>query len=263
VNDKFAGCTAELERRSLLPQPTLAAFLVGSVTRGWANPLSDYDINLVCTRQPVGAGGKALLVHLDPPTVQAEVLRVADRRWEVKYWLDDQVDQLLAKVSWPAFEQSGVAGQLLTDTEEVFLERLVTCVPLAGEEWVGRRRDELDASAFRAYVVTRSLAQSDNSVEDAIGQLEMADLESAVLSARKAFGNAVDALLESAGEYGFYLPKWRARRFRAVSPAALSFEDYWAVETMRDLDPQAPAKWVEMVLGVCADIVLAIEIPQR
>lgn len=263
MSDRFAGCMAELERRSLLPEPTLAAFGVGSVARGWANPGSDYDINLVSTSPWETGSGTVLRVLLDPPTLPAEVLRVDDRAWEVKYWLDDQVDQLLEKVSWAAYERSRAAGQLLVDTEEVFLERLATCVPLAGEDWVHRRRAELDASAFRAYVVTRSLGHADNSVEDALGQLKAGDLESAVLSARKAFGNAVDALLESLGEYGFHLPKWRARRFRAAAPAALAFDDYWALETMRDLDPADPAAWVERVLHVCLELALATEVPAR
>jgi hypothetical protein len=39
-----------------------------------------------------------------------------------------------------------------------------------------------------------------------------------------------------------------------VSPPELSFEDYWALETLRDLDPEAPGTWVETVLTVCQDI---------
>jgi nucleotidyltransferase-like protein len=260
MTDPFAGCLAELERRGLLPEPALAAFVVGSVAKGWANTTSDYDICVVTTRPWAGESGKQLRVLLDPPTVPSAMTEVDSRRWEVKYWLDSQVDQMLAKVSWPAFEEGRVAGQILVDTEELFLERLVSCVPLAGEDWVRRRRGEVEASAFRAYVVTRSLAESDGSVEDALGQLAADDLESAVLSARRAFGLAVDALLESAGEYGYHTPKWRARRFRAASPAAMSFDDYWAIETMRDLDPQAPAKWVEKVIRICKDIAIEAEI---
>ena len=166
-------------------------------------------------------------------------------------------------MSWPAYERARVAGQLLVDTEEVFLERMATCVPLTGEDWVLRRRAELDASGFRAYLVSRSLAQAENATEDALGQLRADDLDSAVLSARKAFGNAVDALLESVGEYGYHLPKWRARRFRAAAPAVLSIEDYWALETMRDLDPADPAAWVLRVLRVCQDLAFETVVPAR
>jgi Nucleotidyltransferase domain len=257
--DRFAGCLAELQRQALLPEPTLAAFVVGSVARGWANPTSDYDIYLVSTR-PAAGGGKVLRVPLDPPTVPSAVTHVDGRRWELKFWLDSQVDQMLGKVSWEQFEDGRVAGQILVDTEELFLERLATCIPLAGEDWVRRRREEVAASAFRAYVVTRSLAESDGSVEDALGQLAAGDLDSAVLSARKAFGCAVDGLLESAGEYGYYTPKWRARRFRAANPAVMSFEEYWAIETMRDLDPADPRPWVEKVIRLSKDIAIESEI---
>lgn len=261
MNDRFAGCLTELAGRSLLPGECLAAFVVGSVARGWDNVKSDYDIYLVSARQWQGEAGMELRLPLDPPSVPIAVIHVDGRRWEMKYWLDSQVDQMLAKVSWAQFEQGGVAGQFLADAEEVFLERLVPCVPLAGEEWVRRRREDLTRSAFGAAVVTRSLAWLDDSVEDAVGQLASGDPESAVISAKKAFGHAVDALLESVGEYGYYTPKWRARRFRAATPSALTFDEYWAIETMRDFDAREPGKWVGQVARVCKEISMNIVVP--
>lgn len=263
MNDGFADCLAELEQRSLLPGSALAVFGVGSVARGWANPQSDFDVNIVSVQPWPTAAGKGLRVPLDPPSVPTEIFPAGGRRCETKYWLDSQVDQLLAKVSWEQFNAGQVAGELLIDTEELFLERLVTCVPLTGADWVRRRRDELDASAFRAFVVTRSLAEADGCVEDAMGQLTAGDTHSAVISARKAFGHAVDALLESVGEYGSQTPKWRARRFRAAAPAALGFDDYWAVETMRTFDPDHPAKWVEMVARMCKEISIDADVPEE
>jgi hypothetical protein len=247
--------------RGLVPSDALAAFLVGSVARGWANPGSDYDVNVVTAVPPTSGPTGQVLLPLDPPTVPVADAALPDRRCEVKYFLDTQVDQLLAKVSWAAYEGAGTAGGQLGTVEELFLERLATCVPLTGSEWVQQRRSSLAASAFGAYTVTRSLAQADGSVEDALGQLAAGDVESAVLSARKAYGNAVDALCESRGEYGYHLPKWRARRVRAVASAALPFDTYWAVETMRAYDPADPAAWVESVLYACADLALATDIP--
>jgi hypothetical protein len=261
MEDRFAGCLAELEHRALLPQPCLSAFIVGSVTRGWDNGASDYDINLICEQPWPAQEGMEGLVGLDPPVVPVVILHVDGRRWEVKYWLDTQVSQMLAKVSWAAFEGTRLAGQTLTDTEEVFLERLSTCVPLAGEDWVAKRRAEIADSAFGAVVVTRTLARADSFIEDAIGQLAARDLESAVISAKMAFSHLVDALLESVGEYGFYTPKWRARRMRAAAPGAITFEDYWAIETMRGYDSADPGAWVSSVIRTCKVLSMKIEVP--
>lgn len=261
MDDRFAGCLAELEQRALLPQPCLSAFIVGSVTRGWDNGSSDYDINLVCEQPWPAEEGMVGLLKLDPPILPVAILHVDGRRWELKYWLDTQVDQVLAKVSWDAFEGTRLAGQALTDTEEVFLERLATCVPLAGADWVAKRRAQVADSAFGAFMVTRTLARADSFLEDAIGQLGAGDVESAVISAKMAFSHCVDALLESAGEYGFYTPKWRARRMRAVAPGAISFEDYWAIETMRGYDPADPGAWVSSVVRTCQRLSMKIEVP--
>jgi hypothetical protein len=260
--ERFAGCLETLRSRSLVPASCQSAFVAGSAARGWANNASDYDIWFVSSQPWEGRTGTELRVPLDPPSVPTETTYSGGRRWELKYWLDAQVGQMLAKVSWDQYERGLVAGELLGETEEVFLDHLVTAVPLSGADWLRRRCRELNASAFRAFVVTRSLAWSDDGIEDAIGQLAQGDLESAVLSARKAFGHTIDALLESHGEYGYYAPKWRARRFRQVNPGIISFADYWDIETMRDLDPSAPGKWVEKVIAVCRNMTMDIEVPE-
>lgn len=260
-DEQFSGCLNELRRERLLPQSCQAVIVVGSAVRGWANKGSDYDIYLVSRDPWFGQSGTELRLPLDPPTVPTAVTHTGGRRWELKYWLDAQVDQMLEKVSWAQYARGLVAGQLLNDVEEVFLERLVTAVPLMGQEWLARRSRELSDSAFRAFVVTRSLAWSDDSIEDAIGQLSDGDEHSAVLSARKAFGHTIDALLESVGEYGYYTPKWRARRVREAKQDVITFADYWNIETMYRLDPSAPRSWVEKVIEVCRGITMYIEVP--
>jgi hypothetical protein len=167
---------------------------------------------------------------------------------------------MLTKVSWQEFNRGRIPGQVLSFKEELFLDRLTHCVPLSGADWVASRRATLTESAFRSFVVARSLGAADDSVEDALGQLESGQFESAVLSARKALGHAVDAMLEQHGEYGSHSPKWRPHRFRAAAPTSLSFEDYWALETMRTFDPADPAKWINDVLTVCQDIAMKVEI---
>lgn len=259
---RFDGVLDTLRADGLIPASCQAVLLVGSAARGWVNASSDYDIYLVSTEPWYGKSGSELQLPLDPPTVPTVVRHAGGRRWELKYWLETQVDQMLAKVSWDQYSRGLVAGQLLTDVEEVFLERLVTCVALADAGWLDKRRSELESCAFKAFVITRSLAWADDSIEDATGQLEAEDMESAVLSARKAFGHTIDALLESKGQYGYYTPKWRARRMREAAPDEIKFSRYWDFETMRFLDAKAPREWVRSVVETCRDLIMSIEIPE-
>jgi hypothetical protein len=254
------GCLESLDSRGLLPVGHLAVLCVGSVARGWANDRSDYDFNVVAHGPWRGPAVRTIPVPLWPDLVPAVVEYVDGRRWEIKYWLDVQVDQMLAKVAWDQFEEGAPTARPLTDAEELFLERLTTCLTLSGTAWVRSRRQALSETAFRSFVTTRSLAEADSSVEDALGQLAADDLDSAVLSARKAFGHVVDALLESHGVYGSRIPKWRARRLREVRPRQLPYEAYWATETMRDFDPEEPGAWVTRTVQQCRDLSIEVEI---
>jgi hypothetical protein len=249
----------QLAARGFLPAGYRSAFIVGSIARGWDNASSDLDIYVV-SQEPWRSGTNGIEhMPLEPPEIATEVIHVDGQRWELKFWLDTQVGQMIDKVSWVSFESGTPSGQLLTAWEEEFLERLLTCRPLAGEDWVLQQRERIEASAFRAFVVTDCLSNADDCLEDVVGQLAAADVESALLSARLGFGYAVDALLASHGECG-RAPKWRSRRMREVNPPALSFERYWAVETMRTFDPEDPRRWVEEVAGICKALSMEVEI---
>ncbi|WP_328332141.1 MULTISPECIES: nucleotidyltransferase domain-containing protein [unclassified Streptomyces] len=250
-----------LRGRQLVPDTCQAAFVVGSAARGWGNKKSDIDIYVVSTAPWSGADSIGVSVPLRPPVVQWHTFYADNRGCDLAYWLDDQVDQMIAKVSWAEFDQvRASSGDALVWREEIFLERVMTCLPLFGADWVARRRAEIDASAFRSILVTRSLGQADRAVEDTLGQLEDGDLNSAVLSARIVLGHTVDALLEERGQYGSSIPKWRTRRFLAADPATLSFAQYWDLETMREFDPGDPSKWINEVLTLCQDLSLKIEV---
>ncbi|BCY09814.1 hypothetical protein L3i22_049020 [Actinoplanes sp. L3-i22] len=197
---------------------------------------------------------------LDPPRVSTERFFDDEQRWEVTYWLASQIDQMLAKVSWAVYDSGIVANEALSPREETTIARLGHCLPLLGHAWIEDRYEQLKASAFRSIVTARSFSLADDAAEDALGQLESGQLESAVLSGRRALGHAVDGLLESAGEFGSHMPKWRPVRFRAAAPEILSFERYWALETMRDYDPADPQAWVQQVLTVCQDISVHVEV---
>ncbi len=251
---------APLRERHLIPDDTRAAFVVGSAARGWHNPLSDYDICIVSNPLYDVGTSEAISVPLEPPVVSGAVFYTPEKRWEVKYWCDAQIDQMLAKVSWEAYERGTIAGNVLAPVEELTLARIGHCLPLMGADWVDELRGRLAGTAFRSFVIARSLGEADMYVEDALGQMEVGDLESATLSARLAFGHAVDALLEGEGEFGSHQPKWRANRFKAASPAIVTFDAYWAVETMQAYESADPRPWIKEVLALCQDIAVRVDV---
>ena len=250
----LSGLIDIVDRRGLLPNDCHAVLLVGSAARGWDNGRSDYDFYVVTTRSWVSETCQVMAIPLNPPTLPVEILYHAGRRWELKYWLNSQIDQMLEKVSWAEFERDRTERPVLSPPEELLLARLTDCALLRGQEWLADRRARLAESAFRPIVVARSLAAADDSVEDAMGQLAAGQVHSAVLAAKQALGHTVNALLEQHGEYGSSLSKWRPQRFQAARPAALSFDDYWELETMRTYDPLNPGKWINDVLTICQDV---------
>lgn len=247
-----------LSERELIPEGCVAAFVVGSAARGWTNSRSDFDIYVVTTSEWHTGSSSLLPMPLNPPRVTSEMFYERGRRWEVTYWLDSQIDQMLAKVSWEEYGRE-LSGEVLSPREEIALARLANSLPILGEEWLVNNRKRLAESAFRSFVMVRSLGMADDAVEDALGQMESGNLESATLSARRALGHAVDALLECKGEYGSHMPKWRPNRFRIVAPDFLPFEKYWALETMLGYDPADPRPWITEILTVCQDISIRVE----
>jgi hypothetical protein len=255
----YGNYIVQLRRHSLLPADHVAVFLAGSRVRGWDNVGSDVDFYVICESQWAGFGGARALVGVRPETIAVEVREIDRERWDIQYWLDSQVDQVLAKVSWQEFDANFSAGNLLTATESDLLERLTYAVPLSGAEWLARRREALNRSALKPVLVARALHWADVFVEDARGQLTSGDIESAVLSARLAFGSAIRALLADQGKFA-QSAKWFARQFREIEHGVMSFDEYWNIETMRTYDPANPARWVEEVLIVCGKISLNVTV---
>ena len=254
-----SACRERLGAAGLLPADALSAFCVGSVARGWATPASDVDIYVV-TGEPFRiAESVGLTVPLYPDVVWAHIAYVDGRQWEIKYWTDGQVGQMLGKVSTERFDAGGMAKSL-TDVEEAFIERLLTCLPIAGEQWVAERRDDIRKSAYREFVVSRSLAEADKAAGNAVGQLAANHIHGAVLSAHAAMRCTVDALLDSLECYGTVTPKWRARRMKDTAPAVLPFDQYWAMETMAYLDRDNPEPWVRQTISWCKQMTMEIEV---
>ncbi|MFJ5631831.1 nucleotidyltransferase domain-containing protein [Streptomyces goshikiensis] len=249
-----------LQDRGLIPQDHLAVSVVGSVAQGWHNDQSDFDICVVTSGDSGSPGRSSIPMPLNPPHIRTEMFYLDDRRWEVTYWLDSQYEQMLAKISRDEFDRGLAPVRVLNPREELALGRLEACLVLLGAPWFEKRRKHLAESAFQSFMVSRSLASADDCVEDALGQMESGNLESATLSARAALGYAVDALLEGHGSYGSQAPKWRPNRLKAASPPALSFEDYWVLETMQGYDPEDPRPWINGVLTICQDIAMRVEV---
>jgi hypothetical protein len=249
---------AGLRERGLLPDTVHAMLLSGSLVRDWQHANSDVDVYVIVSgpwRSPTSGDSP---VSLRPETVPTETVHVDDCRWEVKYWQDSQVDQVVEKVSREGFE-SGAGIRTLTDNESTFLERLRWARPVSGAAWLDARRRQLAESAFQTVLVTRALLRAEGCLSDAAGQLESTDPDGAVISARLAFGHVVDALLGSHGELCME-NKWRTRRMRAVAPAALPYDRYWRLETMRDFDPSNPREWIEEIAKLYRTVSLAIDV---
>jgi len=258
--DDFAKVIDDLRDRGLLPETCESVFVSGSLVRGWGNSTSDVDVIVISREAWPHRDGEVTHVALEPPTLQHESTFVDGRRWDVEYWTDAQFDQLLDKMSMDRFERGEGIWQTLSTDEVTMLERFPYAVASGDDSWLERRKAELRASAHRAVLVTQSLDKAGSYTEDAGGQIEAGDLESAVLTAKLAFDCAVDGLLAGAGQFGSRWPKWRARRFRAATQSVLTFDEFWAVQTMRTFDPDEPVKWIEEVILLCRRISMEVDV---
>ena len=253
MENGYRDCLDELGRHGLLPPSYEAVWAGGSLVRGWGNDRSDLDIYVV-VKEPWQTGSAQIdSVALHPDTIPVDGTYVDKRRWDVEYWLEDQVDQLFAKVSADELESIQPAGKRMMDPEVAFLQRFSHAAPIDKDEWLEERKRQLEASPLDSVMALRALHMMDIYTEDVVGQLDAGDVDSAVLTSKIAFRYAIDALLASHGEFG-ESPKWFARRFRAANPPELGYDEYWAFETMRSFDPEAPERWVEEVLMLCRKI---------
>lgn len=259
VNEPASSYLGILSEFGFLPPDTIAAAVVGSTARGWAHSTSDVDLTVVSAQPYLDGRLFELSVPLDPATIPVATLSHDGRLWEVKFWLEQQVDQLFERISWSRFDSDRNVGERLSPVEELFLARLGPCVPLFGQRWIDERRRLLDESAFRSIMLGQHLATADKEIEAAVGQLDADNVEDAVLLARSAFEAAVEALLCHRGDYEAG-PKWRAKRFRTVAPRLVSFDQFWSIQTMRNLDPAHPEKWINDVIELCQAVSMEIEL---
>ena len=262
MDETYRTCLAELERRGLLPESYKAVYAGGSLVRGWGNARSDLDLYVIVDEPWKSETAQIDAVALHPDSLPVETLDVDGRRWDVEYWLETQVDQVFAKISPERLTGIQPAAQRMLAPEVALLERFSYAAPVAKDEWLEERRRQLETLPLRPMMALRAMQELDLYAEDVVGQLSVGDVESAVLTAKLALHNAVDALLSSHGELG-ESSKWFARRYRAASPSELPFDEWWALETMRSYDPEQPERWVEEVLTVCQRIASEVSVAQE
>jgi len=242
-----------------IPGSWTCIFVSGSIVAGWGHANSDLDIYVVTDKRlsipstavlPVGG-----ITPADVPVLEGFV---DDRRWDVELWLEDQVEQVLSKVTAVDMTEGGTTAALSPEHID-FLYRISIGVALDGAEWLAEKQRILAESQFRVLLAGRAFNDADGWIDDAVGLLQSSDPRSAVLAAREAFTLVVDGLLASHGEFA---PnhKWRAQKMLRARPDELRFEEYWAIETMRGLDPDDPSRWVVHVLEVCQRLMSEVDL---
>ncbi|MFE2970162.1 hypothetical protein ACFXKC_42205 [Streptomyces sp. NPDC059340] len=256
----MATIVPELTSRTFLPDDTVGVFASGSMVRGWGNATSDVDVHVITEAPRVSSISETGHVSLEPNTLQYERTFVNGRRWDIEYWTEGQVDQLLGKVTWEAYDSPDSPWSTLSKTELGMLERLPYAAAADDGPWLASVQQRMRESAHRVILVGISLRESDGLVEDAAGQLEAGDLHSAVIAARLAFNHTVDALQANEGQFGSLWPKWRARRMALINSEVLPFETYWVTETMAAFDDENPQTWVEETIGLCRKISSELEV---
>ena len=120
------------------------------------------------------------------------------------------------------------------------------------------RQEALRAARLNLLVASRRFSQADSSIEDALGLLETGDQPTALLAASIAFTFVVDGLVAAEGELSPN-PKWRAEKVRCAQSNALSWDEYWDLETRRHLDPAQPEPWIRHVLARCQELMLSLD----
>lgn len=256
----FESCLSAIEKRGWLPSSTLCIYNAGSLVLGWGNEASDADYFVVTEEPWAGETNNAYATSADPGFVPSLAACIGDRRVDVEYWQDRQVAQIIDNVSWQRFDNNQKAADLVTNHDFDVLQRIGHARALRGAKWLEARRGQVAKSALGAIGVGRNFNYADIFLEDAVGQLKANDLKSAMLSARIAFGYAVDGLLFSTGGVGGNTPanKWRARHLAEIDQDIIPFEEYWAIETMRDYDDAHAVEWIEKTILTCRRICLEV-----
>jgi hypothetical protein len=230
------------ELLGLDPARIVCLFASGSTVLGRAHARSDLDLYVVGEEPaPPAEARLVMLPFAQPVPVVFTVIDEVDV--ELQFWRESAIDALVERVSAAAAGQSR-----LSPAEISFFHRLLTGRPLGGSSWLLRRRRALLGAGLREVVADAAAREAESYVQDCEGLLSVGDLPSATLCARKAFGRAVDAALARAGDLSAS-ERWRARRVAEHGLEALSWEQYWTLESMAGFRRDDASAWIEEVLA--------------
>jgi Nucleotidyltransferase domain len=189
--------------------------LVGSITEGLANPLSDIDLLIV------GDGGfdAGLVINETEFREWASNLPYGPEL-NIEYWRTEDLEKIGQRLN-DSFalmqDPSQIHGpsklkklERFSETELRLLHRLRTGVALANIEAAESWRRRLLLNQLPQYLIVHSLSYHNIFREDTIAQSRYGDHLSALYMLRFTMDYLASAMLASVGETNPY-PKWRIR----------------------------------------------------
>jgi hypothetical protein len=248
-----------LKAEHAVPAEAVSVFVTGAVASGRSHARSDLDVYVIAGRLDPVKPTDCVFRGVDGEPIPFLVRYVADGyRLDVEYWRETQVEHVFRRVSERPLDGTRMIGLNLTEDDLDFLSDIWIGKALAGEEWLLARQEALRAARLNLLVASRRFSQADSSIEDALGLLETGDQSTALLAAGIAFTFVVDGLVAAEGELSPN-PKWRAEKVRCAQSNALSWDEYWDLETRRHLDPAQPEPWIRHVLARCQELMLSLD----
>jgi hypothetical protein len=256
----------EIKQVAQIPDDHLCVFLGGSHAIGGAHTRSDVDIYVVTREQIELTPREDCLVGFSAVALTPERLPVLlvldeDPRWDVEFWTESQVQQLIGKFRAERFRDV-LGSPPFSDHEVEVVNRFLTGSPLSGVRWLRTVRGQILASDLKGMILRRLVAVAELRVDDALGQLAAGDVQTAVLCARAAFDNVVTALTAQAGDFSVK-QHLQALRMRKLEPAQLSWNDYWAWQTMARYSDANAEQWVRQLVDRCRDLILSVDLPRE
>jgi predicted nucleotidyltransferase len=190
-------------------KPSESMLLVGSISEGLANPVSDIDLLII------GDGTLDQGTVVSEPGFDESAVRLpGGQEVNFEYWNAKEIELLhlrLEKAYELIMDPSLLERAYKFNEREVgFLHRLRVGVVVANPENVEFWRERLQLDSLQDYLVFQSLSFHFAYREDTIGHIRYDDSLSALCTFRMAMDALAGAMLASIGETNAF-PKWRPR----------------------------------------------------
>jgi hypothetical protein len=259
ADEVIGGLTLDvLREHAHVPADLLCAYASGSVVAGWGHTESNLNVYLVCAAEvaPEGclhkpiAGPEGTFEGGTIPTIDTQV---SDIRVVAEYWPAERIEAMVLRC------EDEVGRSLLTAHNVEFLYRLGVGVAIHGDDWLAATRERVQRSNLKAILMSRAIEATGQSLEDTSGLLDTGDHVSALLTVQRAFRCVVEAVLVDAGHIP-PTPRWRGRKLREARPRLLSFDEFWAWQTMAGFDPERPDVWIRRLAERCAALQIELDV---